>query len=109
MRLSPHECRTTKLAIELILNRKRVITPFRPSEDTGIQSLFVELPNLEHDNKDLSGFIKNQIINAITKPLAYIFFLSHRATDKNAVEELASYIENNTHEMSIWYEVGDES
>ena len=62
---------------------------------------------MEHENKALTGYLHCAIINAITRPLAYMFFLSNSSFDADAVEKLASYFERNTIDLGLWFETED--
>lgn len=103
MTLSSFESRTVELAMDLLAKRqpKKSTSVRRPE----INSILLELENIQHKNPALSGYLRNQIVNSITKPLAFLFFLSHNAVgEKDVVEKLADFIESHSgQELSIWY------
>lgn len=98
MILSNTEADITARAVEIVISRARPV-----GLGTSVTSVLCELNNLTHKNKKLTSFTINQLINAITKPLATIFFLSNSVNDAGCCEKLAEFIEANTSSLSIWY------
>ena len=97
MIFSDTEANITARAVEIVISRARPV-------GLGLgTSVLCELHNLTHKNKKLTGFTINQLINAITKPLATIFFLSNSVNDAGCCEKLAEFIEANTSSLAIWY------
>lgn len=105
MNFSNEECHVAEEAIKLIFNRKRIVERYASNRPEGFTSVLIELSRLKHEDIDIDGYTKSQLINAITRPWAAIFFLSHMANEPDVVEKLASYIEKNTYLIPAWYVV----
>lgn len=98
MTLSDIEAGATKQAVDLVVKRKSMTTIPRPT------SVLCELHRINHENPSLTPYVKNQLINSITKPLAFLFFMNHTPTDEKCVVELADFIETHTASLTVWYE-----
>lgn len=90
--------RVVGAAIEIVLSRKREVKPSKVS-------CLIELLEMQHSNPKITGYVRSMIINAITKSLAARWFMSRAAFDENAVEDFATFIEDNTVELATWYAV----
>lgn len=69
----------------------------------GPPSLLKQFRDIQHNNKKLTGFLINQIINSIVKPWAAIFFLSNHASEKGADERLKTFLLENTKSLALFY------
>jgi hypothetical protein len=107
MNFDTSELRIAKQAIELILTRKRIVEKYFSDRPEGFTSVLNEIGNLTHTDSGIDGYTKSQLVNAITKPWAVLFFLSHRPDDDNVVEKLADYIERNTYSIPAWYDFNE--
>jgi hypothetical protein len=105
MNFSNAECRVAERAIELIFSRKKVQELYSSNRPEGFTSVLVELNRLKHEDAGMDSYTKSQLVNAITKPWAVLFFLSHTADEIDVVEKLADYIERNTYSIPAWYSV----
>lgn len=101
MTLSNIESRIVEQAVELLAKEK---TEDSDSIFSGAPSVLRQISKINHENEKLTGYLRVQIINAITKPLAFMFFMSHSYLDPNVVRELADYLDAHAgKELSLWY------
>jgi len=109
MRLSNLEARTVKMAMEILAKKPKYDDGQESSLLSGAPSILRQIGDINHKNSELTGYLRNQVINAITKPLAYMFFLSHNAMEEGVVEKLADYLDSHAgKDLSIWYEGNNE-
>jgi methionine salvage enolase-phosphatase E1 len=89
MYLSEIQVSILKSAIELIKKRKR----------GDIKSAIINAQDIIEENNKKSYYHYQQIIRSIGIPFAVIFFLSHSFFEKDVVEKLATFIEDNTNNI----------
>ena len=91
--LNEQQYKKLTLAVNLIIKRKREV---ELSVDINLgASAIVTAKSLVTEFK-LSQFRYMQVVKAIAKPNAILFFLSHDSNEENCVENLATFIENNS-------------
>lgn len=100
MNSSTEEIKVIKRSVELIRERKNTRTLF--GMQTKIPSAIVTAWQIfDPKNNHITATDHIQIVQAIALPNAKLFFLSHKAEEKNCIENLAIFIENNSFDSSL--------
>jgi Na+-transporting methylmalonyl-CoA/oxaloacetate decarboxylase beta subunit len=78
------------------------------NDKIGVKSVLLDLEKIKaHKNKKADKYLQQIILNSITLPLCKMFFLGNYYTDKGVVEKLATFIEDNTIQISPWYKISE--
>ena len=99
IRLTEGQYKKLHHAINLIIKRKRIMNgmlnlPMGTSAIVTAQKIIAKGKDKAQNNLSQYDYIK--IVNAIAMPWAILYFGYNESTDKDCVEKLATFIEDNT-------------
>ena len=98
--LSDVHYRIARNAYDLIIKRKREAS-IAPDISIGPCAIVTAFNNFKENNTEISGYQFIQVMRAIVIPNAKLFFLSHKVTEKDIVDKLATFIEDNSFNVTF--------